>query len=84
MSKEKVLETLEIENIKKVRDNFQILVGQIGEIEVAIINLNRRKKEVEVELEKIQQEEIKIAEELETKYGKGNISLETGKFTPIG
>ena len=49
MSKEKVLETLEIENIKKVRDNFQILVGQIGEIEVAIINLNRRKKEVEVE-----------------------------------
>jgi len=84
MSKEKVLEKVEIENIKKVRENFQILVGQIGEIEVAIINLKKRKKEVEMDLEKVQQEEIKIAENLETKYGKGNISLETGKFTPIG
>ena len=84
MSKEKVLEKVEIENIKKVRENFQILVGQIGEIEVAIINLKKRKKEVEMDLEKVQQEEVKIAENLETKYGKGNISLETGKFTPIG
>ena len=84
MSKEKVLEKVEIENIKKVRENFQILVGQIGEIEVAIINLKKRKKEVEMDLEKVQQEEVKIAENLETKYGKGNIYLETGKFTPIG
>jgi len=35
-------------------------------------------------LDKIQEKEKQIAKELETKYGKGNISLETGKFTPIG
>jgi hypothetical protein len=83
MSKEKVLTEKEIENIKKVRDDFQILVGNVGEVEVAIMNLNKKKKELESELLLIQEKEKEIAVNLEKKYGKGNISLETGKFTPI-
>ena len=65
MSKEKVLTETEINTIKKVKEDFQILIGQVGEVEIGIINLSKKKKELEV------------------KYGKGNISLETGKFTPI-
>jgi len=83
MSKVKVLTEAEIENIKKVREDFQILVGNVGEVEVAIINLNKKKKELENELLLIQEKETKIAVDLEKKYGKGNISLETGEFTPI-
>ena len=83
MSKSKVLTEKEIENIKKVREDFQILVGNVGEVEVAIINLNKKKKELENELLSIQEKETKIAVDLEKKYGKGNISLETGEFTPI-
>ena len=83
MSKKKVLSEKEINRIKKVKEDFQILISQVGEIEVGIINLKSRKRELEGELTKIQQEEIDIAKELEDKYGKGNISLETGEFTPI-
>jgi len=83
MKKIKVLTKKEIENIKKMKEDFQILITQVGEVEIGLINLNKRKKELEVELIKIQKEEIKIAKELEDKYGKGNISLETGEFTPI-
>lgn len=83
MSKVKVLTEVEIENIKKVREDFQILVGNVGDIEVAIMNLNKKKKEKEKELELIQEKEKEIALDLEKKYGKGNISLETGEFTPI-
>ena len=83
MSEEKVLTEMEIGKIKKIKEDFQVLVGQIGEVEVGIINLNHSKKELEENLNKIQQEEIKIAKELEEKDGKGNISLETGEFTPI-
>ena len=83
MSEEKVLAETEINTIKKVKEDFQILIGQVGEVEIGIINLNKRKKELEEELNRIQQEETRIAKELEVKYGKGNISLETGKFTPI-
>jgi|TARA_R110002020_G_scaffold157066_1_gene339406 hypothetical protein len=83
MSKIKVLTKEEIEKIKKLKDDFQILVGQVGEVEIGIINLNNKKKELEKELETIQQKEINVAKELESKYGKGNISLDTGEFTPI-
>ena len=83
MSKRKVLTKEEIEKIKKLKDDFQILVGQVGEVEIGIINLNNKKKELEKELETIQQKEINVAKELESKYGKGNISLETGEFTPV-
>ena len=83
MSKSKVLTEIEIKDVKKIKENFQILVGQVGEVEVGIMNLKTRKKELELELNNIQLEEIKIAKELEKKYGKGNISLETGEFTPL-
>ena len=78
MSEVKVLTETEIENIKKVREDFQILVGNVGDVEIAIMNLNKKKKELEKELEIIQEKETKIAVDLEKKYGKGNISLETG------
>ena len=83
MSEVKVLTETEIENIKKVREDFQILVGNVGDVGIAIMNLNKKKKELEKELEIIQEKETKIAVDLEKKYGKGNISLETGEFTPI-
>jgi len=83
MSEEKVLSQEEIDNIKEVRENYQILIENVGEVEIAIMNLNIKKKNYAKELEKIQQKEKEIAEELEKKYGKGNISLETGEFTPI-
>ena len=52
MAEEKVLNEAEIKNIKSVREDFQILVGQVGEVEIGIINLNKRKKELEIELGK--------------------------------
>ncbi len=83
MSKVKVLTETEIDNIKKVREDFQILVSNVGDVEIAIMNLNKRKKDFEKELSEIQKREEEIALNLEKKYGKGNISLETGDFTPI-
>tara|TARA_R110000851_G_scaffold35600_2_gene93554 strand:+ start:228 stop:482 length:255 start_codon:yes stop_codon:yes gene_type:complete len=83
MSKVKVLTKKEIENIKEVREAFQILVGKVGDVEITMMNLNRTKKNLEEELLEIQNKESKIALDLEKKYGKGNISLETGEFTPV-
>ena len=83
MSEKKVLKEEEIKEIREVKESFQILVGQVGEIEIGIMNLNKRKEELGVELKKIQEEEKRIALQLEERYGKGNISLETNEFTPI-
>ena len=47
MSKSIVLTEEEIKNVKKIKEDFQILVGQVGEVEVGIMNTvttKRRKK----------------------------------------
>jgi len=62
MSEEKVLSQEEIDNIKKIREDFQTLVENVGDVEVAMMNLNIKKKNYTKDLEKIQQKEQKIAE----------------------
>ena len=46
MSKAKVLNKEEIENVKKVREDFQILVSNVGDVEISMMNLNIRKNKI--------------------------------------
>jgi len=34
-------------------------------------------------LSQLKKQEIQIGQEIESKYGKGTINLETGEFTPV-
>tara|TARA_B100002019_G_C20743169_1_gene344966 strand:- start:187 stop:432 length:246 start_codon:yes stop_codon:yes gene_type:complete len=72
----------EIEKVKGLRVKFDQLVNTIGQVEVQLYNLQEQKKELQVSLLNIQQEELAIAKELEEKYGKGTVSLDTGEFSP--
>mgnify|MGYP003110924248 FL=1 len=47
-----------------------------------IINLEIKKEQIKEKLKSLQQKEIKLAKELEEKYGNGEISLESGEFLP--
>ena len=72
----------EIEKVKGLRIKFDQLVNTIGQVEVQLYNLQEQKKELQVSLLNIQQEESSLAKELEEKYGKGTVSLDTGEFSP--
>jgi uncharacterized protein (DUF3084 family) len=72
----------EIEKVKGLRIKFDQLVNTIGQVEVQLYNLQEQKKELQVSLLNIQQEELTLAKELEEKYGKGTVSLDTGEFSP--
>ena len=72
----------EIEKVKGLRVKFDQLVNTIGQVEVQLYNLQEQKKELQVSLLNIQQEEVSLAKELEEKYGKGTVSLDTGEFSP--
>jgi uncharacterized protein (DUF3084 family) len=71
-----------IERVKGLRVKFDQLVNTIGQVEVQLYNLQEQKKELQVSLLNIQQEELTLAKELEEKYGKGTVSLDTGEFSP--
>ena len=46
------------------------------------MNLEFRKEQLKINFQQIQQQETTLAKELEDKYGKGTISLESGEFLP--
>ncbi len=71
--------------IKKVNDlkiQYSRLVETMGSIEVQIMQLQLQKEELKVSLLDIKNGETTLATELEEKYGKGTISLDTGEFSP--
>tara|TARA_Y100000389_G_scaffold186035_1_gene206029 strand:- start:57 stop:302 length:246 start_codon:yes stop_codon:yes gene_type:complete len=72
----------EIKEVSDLKNKFNEILQALGSIEVQLINLNLKKEQLKVEVVKIQEEEIKLAGELEKKYGNGTISLETGEFSP--
>ena len=80
--KKKVLTKDEISNISALKEQFKKLTEIIGETEVQLMNLEFRKEQLKINFQQIQQQETTLAKELEDKYGKGTISLESGEFLP--
>tara|TARA_B110000858_G_scaffold138969_1_gene157818 strand:- start:296 stop:547 length:252 start_codon:yes stop_codon:yes gene_type:complete len=76
----KVLTQEEIQQVTKLREEFNALTISAGEIEMQIINLQLQKDKIKDNFIKLQTQESKVINELENKYGKGTISLETGEF----
>ena len=80
----KVLTQEEIDKIKKLKDQFEDLTINAGNIEIQIMNLQLQKDQIKSSFQQLQQQEKVIAQELEKKYGDGTISLESGEFLPKG
>ena len=76
----KFLTQEEIDSIKNINNRFQKLKEELGEIEIQIMDLNLSKEKFKNELISIQEEERNIARNLQSKYGEGSISLESGEF----
>ena len=78
----KVLTTEELNQIKFLREGFTNITTNLGNIEMQIMNLELEKENLKENLKNLKAQEVSLAEGLEGKYGDGNISLETGEFTP--
>ncbi len=80
----KVLTQEEIDKIKKLKEQFEDLTINAGNVEIQIMNLQLQKDQIKSNLQQLQQQEKVIAQELEEKYGDGTISLESGEFLSKG
>tara|TARA_R110000803_G_scaffold202357_3_gene267476 strand:- start:282 stop:533 length:252 start_codon:yes stop_codon:yes gene_type:complete len=76
----KVLTQEEIQQVTKLREEFNSLTILAGEVEMQIINLQLQKEQIKDSFIKLKSQESIVVGELEGKYGKGTISLETGEF----
>ena len=79
----KVLTQDELNNLKNVRETFDSLTTVMGSLETQLALINLEKNDVIDRIKELKQQEIQLGVELKEKYGDGNISLETGEFTPF-
>jgi hypothetical protein len=79
----KVLTQEEIQSLKTIQINQSNLVQSLGTVEYRIQLLELDKQTLKLQLQKQIEDETKIAEELQEKYGDGSIDLEKGEFIPV-
>ena len=72
----------EIKEIGDLRSSISNVTLVIGETEIAFENLGLRKKELLSGLMKLSEKQNDFAKKLESKYGKGNVNIDTGEFVP--
>ena len=89
MSENKKIEKVDIESIKELRQKSSELIVKFGEVELEFIYVENRKNELNTykagllkELTELQESEKTLTTDMETKYGQGNLNLETGEFVP--
>ena len=75
------LQEEELQNLKKLQNEGNEIQFALGQVEVSKINLEKTKSNILERLDKLQQEQITVAKQLQEKYGEGNIDLEKGEFT---
>ena len=78
-----ILTSEEITQVKEYQTQLQDVVGSLGAIEMQFINLQLQKDKLKEKYLELASKEQEIAAELEKKYGKGSISLDTGEFVPM-
>ena len=82
MEEKKVLLEEEINKITSLRKRYTDLTEIVGNVEMQIMSLEIQKEKIKEDLKSLQNQEAVLAKELEEKYGKGSISLESKEFLP--
>jgi stress response protein YsnF len=79
----KVLTPEEIQSLKLIQEKRIQLVEQFGVLEMRLQDLEYQKEQLKTNLQQLRQEEIKVGETLQQKYGDGSINLEKGEFISV-
>ena len=80
----------ELDSLQQLRTNYANIELSLGKLEIARIqqeqqleNLSNEKLRLETQYSEIQSQEVTLVQELNEKYGAGNLDPETGVFTPV-
>ena len=72
----------EVTQIKEIQDRMSAIQTEFGQLELAKLDLDQRRKNVVTYLDETRQKEVDLVKVLEEKYGKGTINLDTEEFVP--
>lgn len=70
----------ELQKVNQVNSERADLISKFGAIEYEIQNLELDKQKLTELLTDLNQKSLQVGEELQQKYGEGNINIDTGEF----
>jgi MoaA/NifB/PqqE/SkfB family radical SAM enzyme len=78
----KKLTSEELETLKEFQQKNNAVVSELGNLEVAKLQMETRRQEILDFYNELKEDELKFGKKFSTKYGAGSINIETGEFTP--
>ena len=79
----KKFSTEELTKISTIKTTYDQVTLRMGQIHFELIGLQDEKERMENMFTENRATEVKFAEDLSVKYGKGTLDIETGIFTPV-
>lgn len=83
MEEKIVLTEEELQTVKDIQNDGQFITQQFGILEVQIQDLEIQKDDLVDSLKDLKVRERNLLTEIENKYGKGSINVETGEFVKL-
>jgi len=77
------LTTEELQKLQSLQDKGQVLISELGQIELAKISLEVRREKAKQTLAELQQEETEYGTQMSEKYGPISVNPETGEITKV-
>ena len=75
-----VLSKEEITQLSSLQQQQDNLIIQLGQIEYQKSLLDQQKQQIKEQIKSFENNQIQLAKQLEEKYGKGTVNLESGEF----
>lgn len=79
--KVKKLTEQELLKLKVIKEHYQTVKEEFGEISLLELNLNSRKLKAQEYFEELKNSEANLTKSLLEKYGAGNINIQTGEIS---
>lgn len=79
----KFLTQEELQTLKNIQNKRDQLTIDLGYLELQMQELTFQKNTLINTFNQIKQEENQVGQEMEAKYGKGTVNLDSGEFTPV-
>lgn len=73
----------EINSVKVLQDKYTEIVARLGQLQLDKSRINQLETELLENFKQLQKDEESIVTEMNTKYGPGQLDVESGLFTPV-
>jgi len=83
MEEKVILSSEELTTVKDIQNDGQFITQQFGILEIQIQDLEIQKDDLVESLKNLKVRESNFLKEIESKYGKGSINVETGEFVKL-